>query len=68
MNAAAELLPATDRPERVTALAVAGSDRLKDRRAAFATFWATTGEWPGEEGEECCIICNSRLLNEGIDI
>ncbi|MFF1873000.1 DEAD/DEAH box helicase family protein [Kitasatospora herbaricolor] len=68
MNATAELLPVADRPERVTALAVAGSDRLKDRRAAFATFSATTGERPGEEGEECCIICNSRLLNEGIDV
>ena len=68
VQATAELLPAADRPERVTALAVAGSDRLKDRRAAFATFTATTGERPGEEGEECCIICNSRLLNEGIDV
>ncbi|KQV11395.1 hypothetical protein ASC99_36030 [Kitasatospora sp. Root107] len=64
MNATAELLPDCDRPERVTALAVAGSDRLKDRRAAFATFSASTGE----DGEECCIICNSRLLNEGIDV
>ncbi|MER8188149.1 Helicase associated domain protein [Kitasatospora sp. NPDC094015] len=68
MNATAELLPDSDRPERVTALAVAGSDRLRDRRAAFATFSASTGERPGEEGEECCIICNSRLLNEGIDV
>ncbi|MFC8455150.1 helicase-related protein [Kitasatospora sp. NPDC057223] len=68
MNAAAELLPVGDRPERVTALAVAGSDRLSERRAAFATFSASTGERPGEEGEECCIICNSRLLNEGIDV
>ncbi|MFF1873005.1 Helicase associated domain protein [Kitasatospora herbaricolor] len=68
MNATTELLPFADRPERVTALAVAGSDRLKDRRSAFATFSATTGERPGEEGEECCIICNSRLLNEGIDV
>lgn len=68
MNATAELLPDADRPERVTALAVAGSDKLKDRRAAFATFSASTGERPGEEGEECCIICNSRLLNEGIDV
>ncbi|MFF0413399.1 hypothetical protein ACFYUY_23545 [Kitasatospora sp. NPDC004745] len=68
MNAAAELLPATDRPERVTALAVVGSDRLKDRRAAIATFSATTGERPGEEGEECCTVCNSRLLNEDIDV
>ncbi|MFE2721501.1 helicase-related protein [Kitasatospora sp. NPDC059327] len=68
MNATAELLPDSDRPERVTALAVAGSDRLSERRAAFATFSATTGERPGEEGEECCVICNSRLLNEGIDV
>ncbi|MFJ9953587.1 Helicase associated domain protein [Kitasatospora sp. NPDC091207] len=68
MNTTAELLPVGDRPERVTALAVAGSDRLSERRAAFATFTASTGERPGEEGEECCIICNSRLLNEGIDV
>ncbi|MET9618124.1 DEAD/DEAH box helicase [Kitasatospora indigofera] len=68
MTTTAQLLPFADRPERVTALAVAGSDKLKDRRAAFATFTASTGERPGEEGEECCIICNSRLLNEGIDV
>ncbi|MFD5463074.1 Helicase associated domain protein [Kitasatospora sp. NPDC127059] len=59
-----ELLKDADRPERLTALAVAGTDRLKDRRAAFATFKASTGE----DGEQCCIICNSRLLNEGIDV
>ncbi|MER5868036.1 Helicase associated domain protein [Kitasatospora sp. NPDC002040] len=68
MAATAELLPDADRPERVTALAVAGSDKLKDRRAAFATFTASTGVEEGEEGEQCCIICNSRLLNEGIDV
>ncbi|WP_457033722.1 DEAD/DEAH box helicase family protein, partial [Kitasatospora sp. P5_F3] len=68
LAATAELLPDPDRPERVTALAVAGSDKLKDRRAAFATFTASTGERSGDEGEECCIICNSRLLNEGIDV
>ncbi|MGW4651353.1 Helicase associated domain protein [Kitasatospora sp. NPDC004289] len=68
MTATAQLLPDADRPERVTALAVAGSDKLKDRRAAFATFSASTGERPGEEGEECCVICNSRLLSEGIDV
>ncbi|MFJ2864133.1 Helicase associated domain protein [Kitasatospora sp. NPDC087314] len=59
-----ELLEDKDRPERLTALAVAGTDRLKDRRAAFATLKASTGD----DGEECCIICNSRLLNEGIDV
>ena len=64
MNATAELLPDCDRPERLTALAVAGSDRLSERRTAFARFSASTGE----DGEECCIICNSRLLNEGIDV
>ncbi|WP_035876094.1 helicase associated domain-containing protein, partial [Kitasatospora cheerisanensis] len=60
----AELLPDAERAERLTALAVAGTDRLKDRRAAFATFRAHTGE----DGEECCILCNSRLLTEGIDL
>ncbi|MFD7731281.1 Helicase associated domain protein [Kitasatospora phosalacinea] len=59
-----ELLPDAERPERLTALAVAGSDRLKDRRAAFTEFKAHTGE----DGEECCILCNSRLLTEGIDV
>ncbi|MEV7215329.1 helicase-related protein [Kitasatospora cineracea] len=70
MTATAQLLPVADRPERVTTLAVAGSDKLRDRRAAFATFSTSTGERPGEEGEECCIIIirNSRLLNEGIDV
>lgn len=68
LPAATELLPDAQRPQRLTALAVAGTDRLKDRRAAFATFKAPTGERPGEEGEECRIICNSRLLNEGIDV
>ncbi|MEU1510354.1 helicase-related protein [Kitasatospora sp. NPDC005748] len=52
----------------MTALAVAGSDRLSERRTAFARFSASTGERPGEEGEECYVICSSRLLNEGIDI
>ncbi|WP_329574941.1 Helicase associated domain protein [Kitasatospora sp. NBC_01250] len=61
---ASELLPDAERPERLTALAVAGTDRLKDRRAAFATFKASTGD----DGEECCIICNARLLSEGIDV
>ncbi|MEU8927441.1 Helicase associated domain protein [Kitasatospora sp. NPDC048545] len=57
----AELPPDAERPERLTALAVAGTDRLKDRRAAFTTFKSATGE-------ECCILCNSRLLTEGIDV
>ncbi|PYC75785.1 helicase [Streptomyces tateyamensis] len=61
---ASKLLPDAERPERLTALAVAGSDRLKDRRAAFTEFKAHTGE----DGEECCILCNSRLLTEGIDV
>ncbi|MFJ7910663.1 helicase-related protein [Kitasatospora sp. NPDC096204] len=64
LPAAAAMLKDADRPERLTALAVAGTDRLKDRRAAFATFKASTGE----DGEQCCIICNSRLLTEGIDV
>ncbi|MGW4380941.1 Helicase associated domain protein [Kitasatospora sp. NPDC004531] len=61
---ASELLPDAERPERVWAKAVAGTDRLKDRRAAFAEFKAHTGE----DGEECGILCNSRLLTEGIDV
>lgn len=58
---ASELLEDAERPERVWAKAVAGTDRLKDRRAAFADFKAHTGE-------ECGILCNSRLLTEGIDV
>ncbi|MEE1783094.1 Helicase associated domain protein [Streptomyces sp. SP17BM10] len=61
---ASELLPDAERPERIWARAVAGTDRLKERRAAFADFKAHTGE----DGEECGILCNSRLLTEGIDV
>ncbi|MFF8772447.1 Helicase associated domain protein [Kitasatospora sp. NPDC015120] len=61
---ASQLLEDKDRPERIWAKAVAGTDRLKDRRAAFAEFKAHTGE----DGEECGILCNSRLLTEGIDV
>ncbi|MFJ3794229.1 Helicase associated domain protein [Kitasatospora sp. NPDC090091] len=61
---ASELLEDAERPERIWAKAVAGTDRLKDRRAAFADFKAHTGE----DGEECGILCNARLLSEGIDV
>ncbi|SOB88568.1 DEAD/DEAH box helicase [Streptomyces sp. 1331.2] len=68
LPAAADLLDEQDRPERIWAKAVAGTDRLRERRAAFAEFRAHTGDRPGEEGEECGILANSRLLSEGIDI
>ncbi|MFG2918375.1 Helicase associated domain protein [Kitasatospora sp. NPDC048298] len=61
---ASQLLEDKDRPERIWAKAVAGTDRLTDRRAAFTEFKAHTGE----DGEECGILCNSRLLTEGIDV
>ncbi|MBD0695060.1 DEAD/DEAH box helicase [Streptomyces sp. CBMA123] len=61
---ASQLLEDAERPERIWAKAVAGTDRLKDRRAAFAEFKAHTGE----DGEECGILSNSRLLTEGIDV
>ncbi|MFE0462775.1 Helicase associated domain protein [Kitasatospora sp. NPDC058965] len=61
---ASQLLEDAERPERIWAKAVAGTDRLKDRRAAFTDFKAHTGE----DGEECGILCNSRLLTEGIDV
>jgi superfamily II DNA or RNA helicase len=61
---ASELLEDKDRPERIWAKAVAGTDRLKDRRAAFAEFKKHTGD----DGEECGILANARLLSEGIDI
>ncbi|MGW2372204.1 Helicase associated domain protein [Kitasatospora sp. NPDC001683] len=61
---ASELLPDAERPERIWAKAVAGTDRLRERRAAFAEFKAHTGE----DGEECGILANARLLSEGIDV
>ncbi|GAA2810879.1 DEAD/DEAH box helicase [Kitasatospora paracochleata] len=61
---ASQLLPDADRPERIWAKAMAGTDRLRDRRQAFAEFKAHTGE----DGEECGILCNARLLSEGIDV
>ncbi|MEY9950335.1 Helicase associated domain protein [Kitasatospora sp. GAS1066B] len=61
---ASGLLEDKDRPERIWATAVAGTDRLKDRRAAFTEFKAHTGD----DGEECGILCNARLLSEGIDV
>ncbi|MFE4356751.1 Helicase associated domain protein [Kitasatospora sp. NPDC056800] len=61
---ASRLLEDAERPERIWAKAVAGTDRLRDRRAAFAEFKAHIGE----DGEECGILCNSRLLTEGIDV
>ncbi|CAM5666639.1 Helicase OS=Kitasatospora aureofaciens OX=1894 GN=GCM10010502_68740 PE=4 SV=1 [Kitasatospora aureofaciens] len=64
LPAAAALLKDADRPERIWAKAVAGTDRLRERRAAFAEFKAHTGD----DGEECGILANSRLLSEGIDI
>ncbi|MER7585227.1 Helicase associated domain protein [Kitasatospora sp. NPDC097691] len=65
---ACALLAQEDRPERIWAKAVAGTDRLRDRRAAFSEFKAHTRQCPGAEGEECGILCNSRLLTEGIDV
>ncbi|WP_153466812.1 DEAD/DEAH box helicase [Streptomyces kaniharaensis] len=64
LPAAAALLKDADRPERIWAKAVAGTDRLRDLRQAFAEFKAHTGD----DGEECGILCNSRLLTEGIDV
>ncbi|MFE4515208.1 Helicase associated domain protein [Kitasatospora sp. NPDC056783] len=59
-----ELLQDADRPERIWAKAVAGTDRLTVRRKAFAEFKAHTGD----DGEECGILANARLLSEGIDV
>ncbi|MFB7375807.1 Helicase associated domain protein [Kitasatospora purpeofusca] len=63
-QAAGDPLADWARPERLWTAAIAGNDRLKDRRAAFNRFSAHTGE----DGEECGILCNARLLGEGIDI
>ncbi|MGF1427070.1 Helicase associated domain protein [Kitasatospora sp. LaBMicrA B282] len=61
---AASLLPDAERPEHVWARAVAGTDRLKDRRARFAEFKKTTST----SGLLYAILSNSRLLAEGIDL
>jgi hypothetical protein len=52
---ASELLEDEDRPERIWAKAVAGTDRLRERRSAFAEFKAHTGE----DGEERGILANA---------
>lgn len=64
----ADLLPDYDRPERIWAKAVAGTDPRKVRQATFEEFRAHTGLRDGDEGEECGILCNARLLAEGIDM
>ncbi|MFE0457789.1 Helicase associated domain protein [Kitasatospora sp. NPDC058965] len=64
----AALLPDYDRPERIWARAVAGTDPRRERQQAFDEFRRHTGEREGEEGEECGILCNARLLAEGIDM
>ncbi|MFE3504193.1 Helicase associated domain protein [Kitasatospora sp. NPDC059146] len=64
----AALLPDYDRPERIWAKAVAGTDPRRERQQAFAEFRQHTGEREGQEGEECGILCNARLLAEGIDM
>ncbi|MFG2844240.1 Helicase associated domain protein [Kitasatospora sp. NPDC048296] len=63
-QAAGDPLADYARPERLWTAAIAGTDRLKDRRDAFGRFSAHTGE----DGEECGVLCNARLLGEGIDI
>ncbi|MGW3233193.1 hypothetical protein [Kitasatospora sp. NPDC001095] len=49
-------------PPVVSHTAAAGTNSLTDRRAAFNEFKARTGQ----DGEECGILCNARLLSEGI--
>ncbi|WP_042373266.1 DEAD/DEAH box helicase [Streptacidiphilus neutrinimicus] len=61
---AARLLPPSERLEHMYCAAVAGSDRLKDRRHAFDQF-KTESE---KGGHRCALIANSRLLAEGIDL
>ncbi|MFD5616484.1 Helicase associated domain protein [Kitasatospora sp. NPDC127060] len=63
-QAAGDPLADYARPERIWTAAIAGTDKLKDRRDAFRRFSAHTGD----DGEECGILCNARLLGEGIDI
>ncbi len=64
LHHAAQLLPPSDRLTHLYRVAVAGSDRLKDRRRAFKEF--TTRSSDG--GHRCALIANSRLLAEGIDL
>ncbi len=64
LHHAAELLPPSDRLTHLYRAAVAGSDRLKDRRHAFMEFATESSKG----GHRCGLIANSRLLAEGIDL
>ncbi|WP_037599573.1 DEAD/DEAH box helicase [Streptacidiphilus rugosus] len=64
LHHAAQLLPPSDRLTHLYRAAVAGSDRLKDRRRAFNEF--ATASTAG--GHPSALIANSRLLAEGIDL
>ncbi|SEL28166.1 Helicase associated domain-containing protein [Streptacidiphilus jiangxiensis] len=64
LHHAAALLPRSDRLGHLHLAAVAGSDRLKDRRHAFDQFRSESARG----GHRCALIANSRLLAEGIDL
>lgn len=64
LHHAAQLLPPSDRLTHLYHAAVAGSDRLKDRRRAFREFATQSSNG----GHRCALIANSRLLAEGIDL
>jgi predicted helicase len=64
MRHAIRLLPPSERLEHMYCVAVAGSDALKTRRHAFATF----AKESSKGGHRCALIANARLLSEGIDL
>ncbi|MFD8727700.1 Helicase associated domain protein [Streptomyces sp. NPDC059611] len=57
---AADLLPPGERPERVKAGHVHGGQSLAERRAVLEDLRS--------DGEEFCVVCNARVLGEGIDL
>lgn len=64
LPATAAVIPAAERPLALWTGAVAGDDRLGDRRKAFTQF-ARHG---GADSGACAVLCNARLLGEGINI
>jgi predicted helicase len=64
LHHAVHLLPPSERLNHMYRAAVAGSDRLKDRRRAFQEFATESSKG----GHRCALIANSRLLAEGIDL
>ncbi|WP_274036441.1 DEAD/DEAH box helicase [Streptomyces sp. MMBL 11-1] len=56
----ADLLPPGERPEHVKAGHVHGGQTLAERRAVLKGLRS--------DGDEFCVVCNARVLGEGIDL